>query len=119
MRPDFIVYFSPFFYLISSIAQAEEKIYVAAFVPQLPIKGLYMPIVGRTARAYEFELNPVPIRPCIHRLTVELRAIIHLDTAGCATLLTDAFKVRHDMFACQGEPWRDAEGFACIHVQNR
>lgn len=114
MRPDFIVHFPPSFERIARAAQRHEQIHVQAFVPQFTVKGFYVAVVRGLARPDEFELYPVPEGPCVHRLAVELRAVIDLDAERGAALLTDALKVGYDLFARQGKARNNSQRFARV-----
>src|SRR3954469_4192126 len=84
MWPNCIVVDSPLFDQRTGIRQADEPVLVQAFISELAIEALDMPILGRLARRGKVEHDLLLSSPGIENVTSELRPIVDSNTLGCA-----------------------------------
>ncbi len=102
MRAVVIVVVSKKIELSASIGQREEDLDVQALVAQPSVEAPDVAVFHRTSRPNEVQIDLVSIRPEIHGLAGELRAVVHSDRLWRAATGEDSIERRSHLFAADG-----------------
>lgn len=79
MRPDPVIFLTPVFDDFSGFGQASEPMLIQAFSPELFVEAFDVAVLHWLARIDENVFYPMVIRPCVHNIAGELRAIVSQD----------------------------------------
>lgn len=89
MRPCAVVVVTPTFDLFAGLAERIERVLVQAFVSKLAVEAFDVGILGGFAWCDVVQAYMPITSPDQHGQTSELRAIVHDECFGIATILSD------------------------------
>jgi hypothetical protein len=97
--PFFVVIPLPSFDFVTGIVQAEEPVFVEAFLPESAMERLDINVVCRLPRTREVQSDVVPVSLEIDVLRDKLGAVVHPDPPRSSVILHDLLQDRDHLAA--------------------